>query len=123
MTKKINLFLDDLREGPNNDWGRGEAGWENWVVVRSVENAKWLLEMGVVHHLSLDHDMGYNSIDSSKENENGMVLVRWMVENSIWPSGDISIHSANIERALVMRETLNKYRPEDSKEVECEPDP
>jgi len=104
VNKKINLFFDDLRAGPCNGWNEndGPVGWENWMVVRSVENAKWLLEMGVVADLAMDHDMGDNS-DTGELNPDGSALVKWMIETETWPSGVITIHSCNYEKAQHMK--------------------
>jgi hypothetical protein len=106
----FNLYLDDLRPGPHNGICDSEIGWERWVVVRSVENAKTLLQTGLVQDLSLDHDLGMNSEDGN-ENPNGKQLVMWMIDNNVWPQGIITIHSANIGRAMEMKELVDRFRP------------
>lgn len=86
----MHLYLDDVRNGPDFT----DVGWENWVIVRSVENAKLLLKTGLIEDMSLDHDMSTNS-ETGMENDSGYKLVCWMEENNIWPKGIISVHSAN----------------------------
>jgi len=108
---KINLYFDDMRIGPYNSWEDIEEGWEEWVIVRSAINAQLLLEMGVVHHLSLDHDMGLNSV-TGELNPDGTALVRWMAETGNWPSGNITIHSSNLEAAKNMKSKIDQARPD-----------
>lgn len=109
----FNLFLDDSRPGPHNAFGTPEVGWENWVIVRNVENAKRLLEADLVDDMSLDHDLGYNS-EHGGENPNGKALVLWMVETGHWPRGKITLHSAHYTRAVEMKELIDRYRPNTS---------
>jgi len=107
----FNLYLDDLRPGPyNNDI---YEGWEDWVIVRSIANAKTLLLTGLVNDMSLDHDMGYDSRKSKQPNPDGKSLVMWMVEENCWPKGIITIHSAHIGRAKEMKELIDRYRPQE----------
>lgn len=85
----FNVYLDDMRVGPDFT----VVGWENWVVVRSVENAKILLEKGLVDNMSLDHDMGTG--DNNRLLPTGYDLVCWMEEKNIWPKGKIYLHTAS----------------------------
>ena len=105
----FNVYMDDCRTGPSSNSSDFIEDWESWIIVRSVENTKHLLEMGVVNNLALDHDMGMNSVDGS-ENSNGTELVRWMIEKNIWPAGNISIHSSNIYKSKCMKEDIEKYK-------------
>ena len=105
----FNVFFDDWKPGPSNQWGNPDYGWEKWIVVRSVENVKWFLEQGLVNDLSLDHDMGMNS-ETGEENPNGSALVRWMIETGKWPKGSVSIHSDNYLKAQQMRDDINRNR-------------
>lgn len=109
----INVYMDDLREGPHNSIFEHDLteGWENWIIVRSVENVKRLLELGVVHHLALDHDMGCTSDGgSNKELPSGSHLVKWMIESNVWPDGEISVHSGNFYKAKQMKEDIEAAR-------------
>ena len=108
----LNLYLDDTRMGPFNDPTGYNEGWERWVIVRSVENAKQLLALGLVQDLSLDNDMGMNS-EEGGYNPEGMELVKWMVDTGLWPKGVITIHSANYIRADQMRSLINQARPKE----------
>lgn len=107
----MNVYLDDLRCGPNNDWERRTCGWEGWVIVRSVENVKVLLKAGLVDNLSLDNDMGFNSMVLGQLNLTGKDLVLWMVSENIWPKGTITIHSENFICARDMKELIDRFRP------------
>lgn len=97
----MNVYMDDVRPGPNSF--SHDDNWSSWVVVRSVHNTKKLLQWGQVNHLSLDHDMGEGQ-------ESGYDLVKWMAENDIWPTGEITVHSANPVGAENMRATIERYR-------------
>jgi len=78
------------------------------VIVRSVENAKFLLSAGVVEELALDHDMGrdYSTYDL---HPTGMDLAKWMIETNTFPSGTITIHSRNMIGAKNMKGLLDNY--------------
>jgi hypothetical protein len=106
----FNVYLDDIRAGPYNDFNFPNSGWENWVVVRHVSVVQELLNLGLVRDLSLDHDLGIN-VEESTEHPNGSVLVRWMIETGTWPSGMITIHSQNLLAAQQMKADIDKFRP------------
>lgn len=95
----IKVFLDDERM-PSQvyDWHDDFA----WVVVRNIDAAKKLLLTRRVSHISLDNDLG----DGQKE---GHVLLYWMIENDIWPSEEVYVHSANIVRAPQMRADAKRW--------------
>ena len=48
----MKVFLDDVRFG--NQYDLGER-WYDWVIVRTFENCKLLLDTGVVTEMSLDY--------------------------------------------------------------------
>lgn len=105
----MNIYLDDNRKGPSNEFDNTQEGWENWVIVRSVENAKLLLKAGLVENLSLDHDLG---IDADKiELPNGSDLVKFMIGENCWPTGEITIHSQNLIAAQQMKADIDRFRP------------
>ena len=81
--KLINVYLDDIRTPMN-----GKVGDTFWVVVRTIEATKTLLEAGVVGNMSLDHNLG--------PGETGYDLVKWMEAENVWPGGSIAVHSGNI---------------------------
>ena len=78
----INLYLDDMRTPMN-----GMMPDTFWVVVRTIEATKTLLLAGLVEEMSLDHDLGLG--------DTGYDLVKWMEAQNVWPSGSITVHSAN----------------------------
>lgn len=121
----FNLFLDDERTGPNNDFITRLNGWEDWVIVRSVENAKTLLRLGLVNNLSLDNDMGQDS--GGKNLPTGSELVKFMIEENCWPVGEITIHSQNLIAAQNMKADIDRFRPtsdwSDGDEPELEEEP
>ena len=104
----INVFMDDMRtpfsEEPNDD-----IPDPYWVVVRTIQDTKTLLSLGVVSDLALDHDMGL-----TKGAETGYDLLKWMEANDIWPKGSITVHTGNpagrenMLSVLARRKVLNK---------------
>ena len=100
MKIKMNVYLDDVRSGPVSP---------DWVIVRGVDNAMILLQQGLVNDLSLDHDMGPNEAT-------GYELLCWMEENNIWPSGNVSVHSANPVGAAKMHQAIDAHN---NRLVEC----
>lgn len=101
----MNVYMDDIRHGPDNSGYYGGYfvdDWANWIIVRGIDNVKQLLELGIVDKLSLDHDMGGD--------QTGYDLTKWMAEHSCWPKGDIIIHSANPVGAENMKCTIDRYR-------------
>lgn len=103
----FNVYMDDVRPGPfyngHGGFAPDVADWDEWITVRSINNVKEFLARGWVNKLSLDHDMGGE--------ETGYDLVKWMVENNIWPKGQIWVHSANVVGAKNMAETIARYHP------------
>ena len=96
----MNVYMDDTRPGPSWSAIFEYDAWHTWVIVRSVENTKVLLEAGMVEDLSLDHDMGLRQLS-------GHDLVKWMVETGNWPTGIITIHSGNIVGAQNMKSLID----------------
>jgi len=92
---KVNVFMDDTRLAgqvyPGNDC--------DWVLCRTVGQVITLLEAGIVHDLSLDHDMG-------EEHRTGYDLLKHMEQHSLWPTGEIIVHSANPVGAKSMRDVV-----------------
>ena len=114
----MNLYLDDIRNLP--------SGWVgDWVVVRSVAEAKKLLATGQVECASLDHDMGdcdecanafpqrgYPMVSATcRHLENGYDLVKWMVATGYWPKRKPLCHSANpVGRAAILQ-AIERFFP------------
>ena len=116
--KKFNVYLDDVRQGYNNNYFETVIGWEDWVVVRHIDHVKTLLEHGLVNEMSLDHDMGKNSATGT-ENPNGKALVMWMIETNSWPDGKIYVHSANPDGARDMYELVEEHNKQKRGELKC----
>jgi hypothetical protein len=95
----VKIFLDDTRV-PSDIFGEG-ADFD-WILVCDTEKVKEWLLAGNVSHLSLDNDLGIGI-------KEGYTIVNWMIENSIWPSEEVFVHSANIIRSKQMREDINRY--------------
>lgn len=105
MTQRVRLYLDDKRM-PMDD-GAGP-----WTVVRTLDEAKVLLERGV-DEATLDHDLGQCpacTSDVGPENcphlGTGLDLVRWMALTGNWPRVRPRVHSANRLYGPKMREAI-----------------
>lgn len=87
----INLYLDDIRECP-----------EDFMLARNVEEAKDFVKSHKIGIMSLDHDLG---------NKNGVILdtgydfVKYICENGIECEA-IFIHTDNVVGRKNMYETL-----------------
>lgn len=92
MKETINLYLDDLRDCP-----------ENFVIARTVEEAIYYLESFNINILSLDHDLG----EDEKGNLllTGYDLVKYICENGL-RANSVYIHMSNPVGRLNMYETL-----------------
>jgi hypothetical protein len=109
----IKLFLDDMRDAPDKEW----------VVVRSVAAAQDALRNRAVYMLSLDHDLGACG-DCIRTNQPGAAnlmhchhvptgydLVKWMVENDVWPVKKPLIHSMNPVGRANMKAQIDRWGP------------
>jgi len=94
---KINVYMDDARTPCQALYIPDPY----WVVVRTVQDTKVLLSAGIVENMSLDHDMG--------SQDTGHDLLKWMEENDIWPSGNISVHTMNPVGRANMLAVLKKH--------------
>ena len=88
----IKVFLDDMRI-PSDVYG--DNADTEWTLVFNVEEVKELLKKGNVSHLSLDNDLGLDEPE-------GHTIVKWMIDNNIWPTEEIYVHSMNVVRATQM---------------------
>lgn len=93
----MNLWLDDIRlEG------------DGWLRAKGVNQAIAILLNQPVEFASLDHDLGI----WSAEGGDGYKLVHWMIENNIWPTKGIRVHSSNpigVERMVSDIRTYGPY--------------
>lgn len=113
--KKIHLWLDDIRDPAKH----GAIGY-TWV--KTVDEAKALLETGWVITASLDHDLGacaecmeqWKDADYAVSMPNcehfgtGYTLCCWMEETGNWPWEKPRVHSANPVGAARMRAVIDK---------------
>ena len=60
----MKIFLDDVRFGDRHDLG---DRWYEWVVVRTVDQCKALLNTGIVTEMSLDYSLMYTDPDHTGE--------------------------------------------------------
>jgi hypothetical protein len=105
----IKVFLDDMLL-PNQIYHTSN---DEWVVVKTVDEVKELLKAGGVSHLSLDNDLG-------PDQQEGYTIVNWMIENSIWPTEEVYIHSHNVVRKKYMIDSVKRYYYDGYKsELEC----
>lgn len=88
----IHVFMDDLRPKP-----RG------FTLARTGEECLLLLEECKVDILSLDHDMGWSSM-------NGFDVVQEMVRRSLYPQ-EIYLHSSSPMGRMRMYQHLYAYKP------------
>lgn len=106
----IKLFLDDIRNPPD----------DTWTVARTAEEAQRLLSEQDVDMASLDHDLGECSDCAAKRGYedprftcphrmNGYRLTLWMAETGHWPRQKPTVHSANPVGAANMRATIDRY--------------
>lgn len=115
----IDLWLDDIRDP--RDY---VVGGDHYVRCHTAQSAIAILASTPVRHLSLDHDLGlcmecrnrpFREVNptllhapqamgywSCPHVGTGMDVVQWMVSNRYRPTGTVTIHSANSERAAAM---------------------
>ena len=91
--KPIWLWLDDIRPAPHG-----------WTHVKTVDEAKALLETGRVTFASFDYHLGFME-------EPATVLVEWMAQSGHWPSKTPSVHSEHPTGAWKMKTMLSELGP------------
>jgi len=82
----INMYLDDLRDPPQN---------KQWLIVRSSKEAiDYVKKHGMPEYCSFDHDLGGE--------DTTMVFLKWLVDQDIHRGGNVipdnfsyDVHSAN----------------------------
>ncbi len=100
MNEPYRMFLDDLREPPDDG---GE-----WVVVRSFDEAvNFVRERGYPTFVSFDHDLGEDSL-SGKDFANWLVELD-MDEGTMPLNFGFYIHSANPTGADNIRGLIQRY--------------
>jgi hypothetical protein len=97
----MRLWLDDVRDPPDPGW--------TWV--KTVDEAIKLIETREVSHASLDHDLGQD--EDGGQLPEGRTFVYWMAEHDVWPSEEVTIHSANPVGIDYMAGMIERYGPFD----------
>jgi len=101
MTYK--LFLDDVREAPD----------ETWITARNTNEAKKIIEKnGFPTLISFDHDLGLD--DNQNELDTGYDFAKWIVEMDmesevLTEDFKFIVHSANPIGARNIVEYLSNY--------------
>lgn len=89
----MKLFVDDLRDPPD----------DTWTVARTSTEALVILQSGAqVDELSLDHDLGGE--DTSRP------IVLWLAEHGGWPAV-VRVHSANPVGVEWLEGMIERYGP------------
>lgn len=81
MNKRINVYLDDLRDCP-----------DNFVLVKTIEELKKLVEAHQIAALSLDHDLGLDA--NGQLLATGYDFVKWFCEHGHFAE-KIYLHTDN----------------------------
>lgn len=96
---KTNLYVDDVRQKPGVDW----------LLARTIDEAKYALNNLEIEIMSLDYDMGYK--ENTTIEITIMELLRWMKEQSIWPNKGFIIHTANPAGRDNIKNFIEQYSP------------
>ncbi|WP_323644693.1 cyclic-phosphate processing receiver domain-containing protein [Aliarcobacter butzleri] len=101
---RIKLYLDDIRELPNN----------SYILVRSYNEAiQFIKDNGIPSFISFDHDLGEDEFQNILPN--GYDFAKWLVEmdmeNIYTFPNDFSfyVHSSNIVGKKNIESYLNNY--------------
>jgi hypothetical protein len=110
----MNLYLDDVRNPPD----------DSWTLVRTAEEARTIIDSGVVECASLDHDLGECDECTAKSITPGLFypytcrhrmtgydLVKWMAATGHWPRRKPICHSANPVGRANMVAAIERYFP------------
>lgn len=98
MKKKINLYLDDLRDCP-----------EGFIIARTVDKAIYYLENFQIEILSLDHDLGID--EKGNLLPTGYDLVKYICEKGL-KAEKIYLHTDNSVGRENMYYTLLGHKEE-----------
>lgn len=114
MNAFVKLWHDDIRRAP-----------EGWIWARTNDQARRVLEKGIVAEISMDHDLGLDDLDpdahyeldgelqhaiflAGHSEDTGYNLVKWMCETGNVPE-KVTIHSWNPQGAGRMATHLNDF--------------
>ncbi len=91
----MKLFLDDVRQPPDDSWTVARSVTAAKRIVRQCDN--WEAAM-------LDHDLGERRLT-------GEYFVLWCIGQNRWPIEKPIVISANPYGAMRMREAIDKFWP------------
>jgi hypothetical protein len=103
--KPLGLFVDDIRDPPENDG-------VNWIVCRTFHMAICFLEGTVFAVVSLDHDLGcfYGQREMT-----GRDILNWLIARKLSGNPDahvpqeVRVHSANPVGCDTMEADIKRY--------------
>ena len=107
----MKLWLDDIRNPLN-------YGLEDWVWVKTAEEAINTLRSGVVMRASLDHDLtdeqmvrgGFNDQIYEDGQKSGYDVVVWLEKHpEYWPPDGVTIHTANPAGRQRMQQVIDRH--------------
>ena len=91
----MKLWLDDTRDPT-------KLGFTDFVWVKTVEEAIYILETQKVNFASLDHDLGFMT-------KSGYDVILHMENNNIWPPEGVHVHSMNPVGRAKMEAAIKKH--------------
>jgi hypothetical protein len=111
VQRTLKLWLDDSRPAPSD-----------WLRVTTVVSAQRLLEVQLVHEVSLDYDLGWCA-DCIHRGEHlkhtgqrhcphtptGYDLVAWMADTGHWPKLPPNVHSGNLDGGARMLGVIARH--------------
>lgn len=107
MTKKWNLWIDDIRNPKvfdRDNWQEMEYVWAT-----SVDQAVYFCQLwGPPEFMALDHDLGYDPV--AMVNREVPEFLRWLQERYPDSPPRYSIHTANPEGRKSMQAFMNSWK-------------
>lgn len=115
----MKLWVDDVRPAPDG-WRWAKTYKEAIEMLHSTPKER-------LTDVSLDHDLGFAEIDTSSWPDGvlyapngidyditvptGYDVLEYMIENDLWPTRSISVHSANVVGSQRMCRKIEDYGP------------
>ena len=94
----MKIWVDDVRPMPD--------GFDFWAKTyqEAIEIIQtWKLNNWIIDAVSLDNDLGEDSLEGRK-------IVLWFAENDYWPR-EVAVHSANVVAHEYMLGMISRYKP------------
>jgi hypothetical protein len=102
----MKVFLDDVRDAP-----------KGWILAETVEQTNTYLRSGIVTHLSLDHDLGFDCEGNERTGYEVLCWIEWQVIEKGFIPPILTIHSANpVGRAKMLQaiKSIERYSNENN---------